>query len=85
MQGAKFAGLPFQAVAQYERLDSGRAGMGRRRRAQLQTVGDVAPLDMGGEEAGLGFAEIDPDRIAKARAQVPSLANRRAIPEYRAS
>lgn len=42
-------------------------------------------LDMGGEEAGLGFAEIDPDRIAKARAQVPSLANRRAIPEYRAS
>ena len=42
-------------------------------------------LDMGGEEPGLGFAEIDPDRIAKARAQVPSLANRRAIPEYRAS
>ncbi|WP_413463250.1 carbon-nitrogen hydrolase family protein [Alteriqipengyuania lutimaris] len=42
-------------------------------------------LDMEGEEAGLGFAEIDPSRIAKARAQVPSLANRRAIPEYRAS
>lgn len=38
-------------------------------------------LDMGGEEAGLGFADIDPARIAKARAQVPSLANRRAIPE----
>ena len=37
-------------------------------------------LDMG-EEAGLGFAEIDPERIAKARAQVPSLANRRAIPD----
>lgn len=38
-------------------------------------------LDMGGEEAGLGFAEIDAERIAKARAQVPSLANRRAIPD----
>ena len=38
-------------------------------------------LDMGGEAAGLGFAEIDADRIAKARAQVPSLANRRAIPD----
>ena len=38
-------------------------------------------LDMGGEEAGLGFAEIDAERIARARAQVPSLANRRAIPD----
>ena len=38
-------------------------------------------LDMGSEEAGLGFAEIDPERIAKARAQVPSLANKRAIPD----
>jgi deaminated glutathione amidase len=38
-------------------------------------------LDMGGEEARLGFAEIDAERIAKARAQVPSLANRRAIPD----
>jgi len=42
--------------------------------------GDIL-LDMGGEEAGLGFAEIDPDRIAKVRKQVPSLANRRAIPD----
>ena len=38
-------------------------------------------LDMGAGEAGLGFAEIDPQRIAQARAQVPSLANRRAIPD----
>ena len=37
-------------------------------------------LDMGGEEPGLGFAEIDPQRIAAVRAQLPSLANRRAIP-----
>lgn len=38
-------------------------------------------LDMGGEEAGVGFADIDLARIAEVRAQVPSLANRRAIPE----
>lgn len=36
-------------------------------------------LDMGGEEPGLGFAEIDLARIAEVRAQVPSLANRREI------
>lgn len=38
-------------------------------------------LDMGGEGAGLKFAEIDPRRIEAARKQVPSLANRRAIPQ----
>lgn len=36
-------------------------------------------LDMGGDKPGLGFADIDPDRIAAVRAQVPSLANRREI------
>ncbi|MBX7457415.1 carbon-nitrogen hydrolase family protein [Qipengyuania sp. 1NDH17] len=36
-------------------------------------------LDMGGEEAGLGFADIDLSRIEEVRAQVPSLANRREI------
>ena len=36
-------------------------------------------LDMGGEEPGLGFADIDLARIAEVRAQVPSLANRREI------
>lgn len=36
-------------------------------------------LDMGGEDAGVGFAEIDPGRIESVRAQLPSLANRRAI------
>jgi deaminated glutathione amidase len=40
--------------------------------------GDVL-LDLGGEAAGLGFAEIDPARIAEVRAQLPSLANRRVI------
>ena len=37
-------------------------------------------LDLGGETAGIGFAEIDPARIAAVRAQLPSLANRRKIP-----
>ena len=40
--------------------------------------GDVL-LDMGGDAAGLAFADIDPARIAAVRQQLPSLANRRAI------
>ncbi|MDL2352609.1 MAG: carbon-nitrogen hydrolase family protein [Pseudomonadota bacterium] len=36
-------------------------------------------LDMGGAAAGIAFAEIDPARIAEVRAQVPCLANKRAI------
>ncbi len=40
--------------------------------------GDVL-LDMG-EAAGLGFATLDLARIAEVRSQLPSLANRRAIP-----
>mgnify|MGYP000314138989 CR=1 FL=1 len=36
-------------------------------------------LDMGGEESGLAFAEIDPARIAEVRAQLPSLANKQPI------
>jgi deaminated glutathione amidase len=42
--------------------------------------GEIA-LDMGGEEAGLAFAEIDRARTAEVRAQLPSLANRRPIPK----
>lgn len=38
-------------------------------------------LDMGGEAPGLGFAELDRQRIAEVRAQLPSLANRRDIPK----
>jgi predicted amidohydrolase len=37
-------------------------------------------LDMG-ETAALGFAEIDPARVADVRARIPVLAHRRAIPE----
>ena len=36
-------------------------------------------LDMGGDGAGLAFAEIDPARIVAARGQVPSLANKRPV------
>lgn len=43
--------------------------------------GDVL-LDMG-EEAGLGFADIDLSRIQEVRRQLPSLANRREIPNAR--
>ncbi|MBW8783675.1 MAG: carbon-nitrogen hydrolase family protein [Novosphingobium sp.] len=37
-------------------------------------------LDLGCEGAALGFAEIDPGRLAEVRKQLPSLANRRVIP-----
>lgn len=37
-------------------------------------------LDMG-EEEGLGFAEIDPDAVFKARSRVPVINHRRDIPE----
>ena len=40
-------------------------------------------LDMG-DEPGLGYAEIDPARIADVRARIPVLAHRRAIPPVRA-
>ncbi len=36
-------------------------------------------LDMGGEAAGVGFAEIDSRRTAEIRQQLPSLANRRPV------
>ncbi len=36
-------------------------------------------LDLGGDAPGLGFAEIEADRIAEIRAQLPSLANRRDL------
>lgn len=37
-------------------------------------------VDLGGESATLGFAEIERSRIAEVRAQLPSLANKREIP-----
>ncbi|MBC2669650.1 carbon-nitrogen hydrolase family protein [Novosphingobium piscinae] len=37
-------------------------------------------MDLGGEHAGLGLVDLDPTRIATVRAQLPSLANRRPVP-----
>lgn len=39
-------------------------------------------LDLGGEQSAIGFVDLDPARIAQVRAQLPSLANRRAMPEW---
>lgn len=39
-------------------------------------------LDMGEEGAGLSIADLDPARLAEVRGQLPSLANRRAIPTW---
>jgi predicted amidohydrolase len=60
----------------------GRHGDGRNTYGHSLVVdpwGEVL-LDLGGEQAGIGFADIDPARIAEVRAQLPSLANRKSIP-----
>jgi predicted amidohydrolase len=36
-------------------------------------------LDLGGERPGVGIVDLDPERIAEVRAQLPSLANRRIL------
>jgi predicted amidohydrolase len=65
------------AAAQVGRHEDGRATYGHS--LVVDPWGEVL-LDMGGEAAGLGFAELDLARLAEVRGQVPSLANRRAIP-----
>jgi predicted amidohydrolase len=65
------------AAAQVGRHEDGRRTYGHS--LVVDPWGEVL-LDMGGEAPGLGFAEIDPARIADVRAQLPSLANKRAIP-----
>jgi deaminated glutathione amidase len=65
------------AAAQVGRHDDGRSTYGHS--LVVDPWGDVV-LDMGGETAGVGFAEVDRARIAAVRKQLPSLANRRAFP-----
>lgn len=65
------------AAAQVGRHEDGRQTYGHS--LVVDPWGEVL-LDMGGANAGLAFADLDPARIAEVRAQVPSLANRRAIP-----
>jgi predicted amidohydrolase len=64
------------AAAQVGRHEDGRETYGHS--LVIDPWGDVL-LDMG-EEQGLGFATIDPARTAQVRGQLPSLANKRAIP-----
>ncbi|MXO72248.1 carbon-nitrogen hydrolase family protein [Alteraurantiacibacter buctensis] len=66
------------AAAQVGRHEDGRETYGHS--LVVDPWGEVL-LDMGGDNAGLGFAEIDPARIAEVRAQLPSLANRRPMPK----
>jgi deaminated glutathione amidase len=67
------------SAAQVGRHEDGRETFGHS--LVIDPWGDVL-LDMGGEAAGLAFAEIDPARTASVRAQVPCLANKQAIPAY---
>ena len=64
------------AAAQVGKHEDGRETYGHS--LVIDPWGEVL-LDMGGEEAGLAFCDIDLVRIAEVRAQVPSLANRREI------
>lgn len=64
------------AAAQVGTHEDGRATYGHS--LVVDPWGEVL-LDMGGQEPGLGFAELDRERIAEVRAQLPSLANKRPI------
>ena len=66
------------AAAQVGRHQDGRETFGHS--LVVDPWGEVL-LDMGGDAPGLAFCDIDLARIAEVRAQVPSLANRRAIPQ----
>jgi predicted amidohydrolase len=64
------------SAAQVGRHEDGRSTYGHS--LVVDPWGEVL-LDLGGEAASMGFAEIAPDRIAEVRGQLPSLANRRNI------
>ncbi|MFN4114504.1 MAG: carbon-nitrogen hydrolase family protein [Sphingomonadaceae bacterium] len=66
------------AAAQVGNHDDGRQTYGHS--LVVDPWGEVL-LDMGGEEPGLAFCDLDLARIAEVRAQVPALANRRDIPK----
>jgi predicted amidohydrolase len=65
------------SAAQVGRHEDGRATYGHS--LAIDPWGEIV-LDLGGEQAGLGFVDIDPARTAAVRAQLPSLANRRVLP-----
>lgn len=67
------------AAAQVGKHEDGRETYGHS--LVVDPWGEVL-LDMGGEEPGLAYCEIDLDRIAEVRSQIPSLANRREMPNW---
>ncbi|WP_404369845.1 carbon-nitrogen hydrolase family protein [Sphingomonas sp. MMS24-J45] len=71
------AGAYVIAAAQTGEHEDGRATYGHS--LVVDPWGEIV-LDMG-EAAGIGYAEIDPARIADVRARVPVIAHRRAIPQ----
>lgn len=66
------------AAAQVSEHEDGRMTYGHT--LVVDPWGEVL-LDMGGEEPGLGFVDIDLGRITEVRSQLPSLANKREIPK----
>ncbi|MEO1048352.1 MAG: carbon-nitrogen hydrolase family protein [Pseudomonadota bacterium] len=66
------------AAAQVGKHEDGRETYGHS--LVVDPWGDVL-LDMGGEEPGLSFCDIDMGRIAEVRRQLPSLENKREIPK----
>jgi predicted amidohydrolase len=70
------AGAWVIAAAQTGRHEDGRETFGHA--LVVDPWGEIV-LDMG-EAAGLGFAEIDPMRVADVRGRIPALQHRRAIP-----
>jgi predicted amidohydrolase len=64
------------AAAQVGEHEDGRSTYGHS--LLVDPWGDIL-LDLGGEEPGVGFVEVEPARIADVRKQLPSLANRRNI------
>jgi predicted amidohydrolase len=65
------------SAAQVGRHQDGRTTYGHS--LAVDPWGEVL-LDMGGDAPGLAFVDVDPARIAEVRAQLPSLANRRVLP-----
>jgi deaminated glutathione amidase len=64
------------AAAQVGKHEDGRQTYGHS--LVVDPWGEVL-LDLGGDQRGVGVVDLDLDRIAAVRAQVPSLANRRSV------
>lgn len=65
------------SAAQVGQHEDGRATYGHS--LAVDPWGEIV-LDLGSERPGVGFVDVDPARTAEVRAQLPSLANRRVLP-----